>query len=89
MAKLKQGHIEGMEPPVIEEVEEAAEHYYGLNDKSWKLRGKVEEARNDLLEIMKKNELTSYEYDNKIVSVTEKEIVKVKKRKAEDNGDES
>jgi len=88
MSKLKQGHIEGMEPPVIQEVEDAAENYYSLNDKSWKLRGKVEEARDALLEVMKKNDLTTYEYDNKIVSVTEKEIVKVKKRKAEDNGDE-
>lgn len=88
--RTKQGHLEGLEPPTIEEVEEKADAYYSLNDKSWKLRGKVEQARDELLETMKKHELTTYEYGNKVVSVVEKEIVKIKKRKpeAESNDDE-
>lgn len=86
--EVKQAHLEGMEPPSVPEIEEAAETYYSLNDKSWNLRSKVEEAREALLEKMKEHELTIYEYDNKVVSVQEKEIVKVKKRKGQDNGDE-
>jgi len=86
MAKVKQAHLDGMDPPTITEIDDAAETYYSLNDKSWKMRGKVEEARDALLEIMKKHELTTYEYENKIVSVEEKEVVKVKNKKAY-NGD--
>lgn len=88
MARIKQGHLEGLEPPSIDEIDESAQKYYDLNDKSWKMRGKVEEARDELLELMKKHKLTTYEFDNKEVSITEKEIVKVKKKKAENGGDE-
>ncbi len=80
--RLKQAHLDGMEPPSINEIDEAAQKYYDLNDKSWKMRGKVDEAREELLEVMKKHKLTVYDFDNKEVSVTEKEIVKVKKKKA-------
>lgn len=87
--RVKQAHLPDMEPPSIPEIDDLAEKYYGLNDKSWKLRGKVEEARDELLEVMKKHELFIYSYDNKQVLRTEKEIVKVKKKKAgDDNGDD-
>lgn len=80
MSKAKQGYLEGQEPPTIQEIDEAAEAYYALNDKSWKLRSKVKEAADELLEIMKKHGLTTYQYENKEVDVLEKEVVKVKKK---------
>ena len=86
--KVKQEHLEGMEPPTVEEIEEAAEKYYGLNDKSWKMRGKVEEARDELLEVMNKHEMTTYSYDNKEITVTDKRVVKVKKKKPGGEDDE-
>jgi len=87
MAKAKQAHLEGMEPPTIAEVEAAAEKYYDLNDKSWKLREKVSDAKDELLEVMKANDLTVYRYDDKEITVVDKETVKVK-RLRENNGDD-
>lgn len=81
-AKVKQGHLPGLEPPSIREIDDAAEAYYELNDESWKMRGKVEEARDNLLTVMKRHHLNLYRYEDKEVLVVGKQVVKVKKKKA-------
>lgn len=79
--KTKQGHLPGLEPPSIKEIDEAAEAYYDLNDESWRMRAKVEQARDELLEVMKKHKFNTYTYDDKSVNVIGKFLVKVKKKK--------
>ena len=88
MSKAKQGHLDGLAPPTIAEVDAAADTYYELNSKSWKLREKVAEAKDALLEVMKANDLTVYRYDDKEITVVDRETVKVKKLRGEENGDE-
>ena len=52
--KAKQGHLEGLEPPSIPEIDDAAEAYYDLNDESWKMRGKVAKLKRSKLRIVER-----------------------------------
>lgn len=82
--RLRQGYLKGMKPPSIKELDKAAEDYVEARDTRMQF-GKAEEANRDLvLALMKKHQLTTYEYDGKIVTVkvsdpTEKISVTVKK----------
>lgn len=86
--KAKQAHLPGMDPPSITEIDEAAEAYVEVRDERMALTESEGERRGLLLELMKKHELSTYEFDGKIVSVLAEEKVKVKKSKVEEGDDE-
>lgn len=85
--KAKQGHLEGMEPPVIKEIERAADRYVEARDERMRLSETEAEAKELLTAVMKKHELTVYNYDGKDVFVENAETVKVRKHKEPGDGD--
>lgn len=85
MAKeAKKAHLDGMEPPSIKEIDEAADSYVSLRDKRMKMLAKEVEAKGELEEIMKKHELKTYTYEDKTVELVPSEKVKVRKVKDAD-----
>ena len=80
MAKAKQGHLEGMEPPTIKELDEAADNYMDIRDKRMAMTRKECSKQDHLQELMKEHKLTVYEYDGYIVTLNQTEKVKVRKR---------
>ena len=92
--KPKQGHLDGMEPPRIKPLDDAADNYYEVMMDRVKLSKEEDEMKTALIEKMKEHGLDRYETpDGKIVTVTAKSNVKVKSKKAtseetEDEGEQ-
>lgn len=78
MAKRKQGHLPGMEPPSIKEIDAAAEAYVRARNARVAKTEVETETREVLQAAMKKHELTAYQYDGKIVLLATNEKVSVK-----------
>ena len=78
MAK-KQLEIPGTEQEVIEEIEQAAESYVSIRDKRMLLTEKEVAAKEVLSQAMHSHNLTSYSYDDMMVTVEAKEKVRVKR----------
>ena len=81
--KPKQGHLEGMAPPSIKAIDDAADNYFETMQERVKLSGEEHERKDALIDVMKENGLNRYETgDGKIVEVTANSNVKVKQKKA-------
>lgn len=79
--RAKQGHLNGMEPETIREVEDAADVYY--EHKNTRIAASKEEkaTKINLIEVMLKNKLTSYTTaDGLIVNFLSKSEVTCRKR---------
>jgi hypothetical protein len=85
MAK-KQKEFAGMERPKIAAIESAADDYVSMRDKRMALVEKEISARTLLIQLMDEHKLTSYRYDNMVVTVLPAKKVKVKA--AKDDGDD-
>lgn len=79
----KQGELPGVEAPSIPEIDDAADSYVALRDKRMALTEKEIDARAVLIAAMDKHKLTSYRYDDNVVTVEPSEKVHVKKAKEE------
>lgn len=77
----KQTRIPGTEENLIKEIVDAADDYEELRDKRMEVLKKEVEAKSQLLAVMKKNNLTTYSYENKEITITEKEDIKVTSKK--------
>lgn len=77
MAKAKQQHLSGMEPPSIKAIDKAADVYVEARNARMNAGVREKERKIILAELMKQNGLTEYEYDGKIIRVLSKENVKV------------
>jgi hypothetical protein len=77
----KQTRIPGTEQNLIKEIVDAADVYEELRDERLEVLKKEGDAKNELLAVMKKNNLTSYNYENKEITITEKEDIKVTSKK--------
>ncbi len=85
--KAKQGFIEGMEPPHIKAIDDAAENYYDTMLERKALSETEDEQKDALIDLMKANGMARYELpDGKVVMITEKANVKVKKAKKPTEG---
>jgi len=87
--KARQGHLEGLEPPSVRAIDDAAETYYETMQERCKLSKEEDEAKDNLIDKMKENQLDRYETpDGLVITITSKSNVKAKKKKdVEENGD--
>lgn len=86
---FKPTHIEGMEPPTVADIDQAAEAFLEIRNRRMDLT-EQETARNrELMEAMKRHGLESYEFPNGdntyVVTVSKEtvETVKVARKKPE------
>jgi hypothetical protein len=79
--KVKQGYLEGMEPPTIKAIENAAEAYVEARDARMQMGTQEQERKERLAALMKEHKLETYEYDGKVVAFETETTVKVKKKK--------
>jgi len=87
MAK-KQADLPGMEDKHIREIEDAAHEYAEARDKRMKLTEKEVEKKGELLAAMQKHKKRHYEVDDLQIDIeVEKETVKVRIRKVEEEED--
>lgn len=78
--KPKQGFLPDMDPPSIKPIDDAAEIYFDTMQE--RVRLSKEEAKDNLIDLMKQHDLTIYETsDGKTVSLLNKSNVKVKRKK--------
>lgn len=84
MARTKQGHLKGMEPPSIPEIDAAADAYVKARNARVAKTETETETRLVLQAAMKSHKLTAYQYDGKIVLVATNEKVSVKTAEEED-----
>jgi len=79
--RAKQGHLNGMEPPSIPEIDTAADNFVEARN-AWQSRNQpMVEAKAILEAAMKKHKLKKYEYDGKIVTFETSETLKVNVKK--------
>lgn len=77
--KPKQSYLPDLEPPSIPEIDEAADAFFDLAREKAKVQKEEDEAKEKLIEVMKKNKLKRYETpDGKVVTVAETSKSKVK-----------
>lgn len=78
MAK-KQQHLPTMEPPVVPEIDAAAQRYVKARDARMKKGVEEKECHDELLALLEQNGLDSYEHDDIhiIVNATRKAKVKI------------
>lgn len=81
--KAKQGHLDGMAPPSIPSIDQAAENYYEVMMDRVKLSKEEDQAKDALINEMNVNSLQRYEYDGKVVMLVSTSKVKIKKTKEE------
>ena len=85
----KQQELKGVERKVIKAVENAADDYVEVRDKRMALTTKEVEKRGVLIAAMQEAGVTSYRYDDRIITLDSKTKVKVKTdRDGEEDGDE-
>lgn len=77
----KQGHLPGMKPPSIKELDSLADDYTEVRDERMRLTETEIDKRDLLQAMMKKHNLHRYEYDGKVIEVVADEKVKVSKKK--------
>jgi hypothetical protein len=85
--RAKQGHLPGMEPPSVPEIEKAADDYVEARDARMAAMEPEASAKKLLTELMKKHGLATYEYDSRIVTLAGEPEVRVKKKKTADDTD--
>jgi hypothetical protein len=83
-AREKQKFIPGTEPVSIKEIEDVAEAYVDVRDKRMNLTEDESEFKTKLIEVMKKHNLETYNFNGYIVvrSHIDEDEVKVKKARA-------
>jgi hypothetical protein len=87
--KVKQAHLDGMDPPSIQEVELAADAYYDAMMDRCELSTKEKETQGVLQEVMKKHGLTLYKMpDGRTCVVEGSTKVRIHKPKAPKERDE-
>lgn len=87
--KQKQGFLPDMEPPSIKAIDDAADIYYDAMQERVKLSREEDEAKDNLIDKMKEHGLDRYETaDGKVVTVTSKSNIKVKRKSNAESGDE-
>lgn len=88
----RQAELEGMERKAVKEVDDAAEGYCDVRDRRMKLTKKEKAAKDALIVVMKKHNLTVYRDDNAnppvLVTLSSKDDVTVR-AKGDDEQDES
>ncbi len=84
--KAKQAYLPDMEPPSIKVIDQCAENYYDVMQERVALSADEDEKKTALIEKMKEHGLERYEYDGKVVMLTSKSNVKVKKAKQKTEG---
>ncbi len=82
--RTKQGFLPDMAPPSIPELDRAADDYVEARDTRIAAMAPEAEAKELLKGLMKKHNLTTYEYDSRIVTLAGDPDVKVKKKKTEE-----
>lgn len=87
MAK-RQEDLPGVERKVIKAVENAADDYVAARDKRMALTTKEVETRAVLIHEMEKAGVTSYRYDDRIITLEAKAKVKVKTASDDDGGED-
>ena len=87
MAK-QQKELVGMERKVIKAVENAADDYVDVRDKRMALTTKEVERRAILIQAMQDAGVTSYRYDDRVITLESKSKVKVKTDKDGDEGED-
>jgi len=89
--KPKQGFLPDMEPPSIPEIDEAADAYRECRNERMALTETETELQAKLLAVMLENKLETYSYGDPpyVCNVVELKKVKVRKQKAESNGEPS
>jgi hypothetical protein len=87
---LEQGHMEGMAPPRIKAIDQAAKVYYGVMTERVALSKEEDEAKDALIDEMHKADLKYYEcFDGKVVTLTEKTGLKIKPKKLQEGEKDS
>lgn len=88
---VEQGHLDGMEPPRIKAIDQAAKVYHNAKKERMALSEEEDQAKDNLIDKMKEHDLQYYETpDGVIVTLTATSNVKTKvKHREEDGGDES
>lgn len=87
MAKAKQAHLSGMEPPSIKAIDKAADAYVEARNARMNAGVREKERKIILADLMKQHGYTEYEYDGKIIRVLSKENVKVSEVSSDDDDD--
>ncbi len=85
--KPKQGHLPGMEPPSIKEIDASADRLAEARSQRMEYLAEEIKEADILMLLMHKHKLKVYEYDGKRVELSAQEKVRVKKA-SEGNGDE-
>lgn len=87
--RAKQGHLDGMAPPSIPALDDAADTYYEAMQERCRLSKDEDEAKDNLIDKMKEEGMDRYETpDGLVVTVLNKSNVKCKRKKEESNGEE-
>lgn len=85
--KSKQGWIDGMEPPSIPELDDAADELADVRAQRMALTDAEAKSADRLMLLMKKHKLRVYEYgEGRRVEIVGTEKVKVRKAKGGDDG---
>ena len=81
-ASDKQGRLPDMEEPSIPAIDKAADAYAAARDQRMEILKEDIDLQEKLKELMKKHNLTTYIYDDNVVSISDEIKVKAKKKKA-------
>lgn len=80
--KTRQTYLNGMESPRLPEVDDAADNYFDLAKEKAKVQEEEDEAKEKLIELMRKHKLKRYETEGgKVVTVSDEVKFKVKVEK--------
>jgi hypothetical protein len=83
----KQRHFDGLEPPSVPAIDEAAEAFWDAHQRLKESREADAQAGEELVRLMKEHGLPFYECEQFRIDLDTKSKAKVRKRKAEENGD--
>lgn len=87
--KPKQQQFEEMKDPTIPEIEKAAENYVRDRDARMEMTKDEAKSHDVLMAAMKKHDLLSYRFGNKLINVVQGATkVKVKRSGDEEDGDD-
>jgi len=87
--KTKQGYLDGIEPPSIKEIDEAAEEFYDAKLELKELKEKSDGARDKLVELLQANQLETYKTPEGILVSLKEGKSRVTAKKQTDGGDEN
>lgn len=77
--KPKQSYLPDLEPPSVPEIDDAADKFFDLAREKAKVQEEEDEAKERLIEVMRKHRLKRYETpEGKVVTVAETSKFKVK-----------